>query len=249
VDHDSGTGPTTYFTDTSSENSTRRHPPKLVFNLSSSASEIREPLVGGFYPEYDSGGAPGFSGLERALWPLPAPRTEPLSGSWTKTTSDINLVHHLLALYFSWEYPIFSPLAKDIFLRDFHNGRRRYCSPLLINAILALSCRLSTLPMTRGEPTNPASAGDHFFDEARQLLDQEADHHSMTTIQALGIMSTREFSCGRDQEGRYYAGQSMRLAIEMGLNRVSDDRDEDLLCVQLSTFWGAFSLDAWVQLV
>lgn len=103
--------------------------------------------------------------------------------------------------------------------------------------------------MTRGEPTNPASAGDHFFDEARQLLDLEADHHSMTTIQALGIMSTREFSCGRDQAGRYYAVQSMRLAVEMGLNRVSDNRDEDLLCVQLSTFWGAFSLDAWVQLV
>ncbi len=44
------------------------------------------------------------------------------------------------------------------------------------------------------------------------------DHH-----QALGIMSIREASCGRDSESWYYAGQSIRLAIEMGLHRIQGE--------------------------
>ncbi|KAI3400743.1 hypothetical protein diail_1952 [Diaporthe ilicicola] len=64
---------------------------------------------------------------------------------------------------------------------------------------------------------------------------------------ALGIMSIREASCGRDSESWYYAGQSIRLAVEMGLHRVRDDSgSSDEVAVQAATFWGAFALDhAW----
>jgi hypothetical protein len=220
-----------------------RHLPEQLFD--SSGSYSTESLFGSLYPEYDSGMPTNFSGLEQVLWPISTPTSQPLSGNWTKITGDVNLIHHLLALYFCWEYPIFAPFHKEHFLRDFHNGERRYCSSLLINAILALSCRFSTLPLTRIDPADPASAGDHFFKEARLLLDKEATQHSLTTVQALAVMSMREVSCGRDQEGRYYAAQSLRLAIEMGLNRVvGGELEENLSCVQLWTFWGAFSLDS-----
>ena len=56
-------------------------------------------------------------------------------------------------------------------------------------------------------------------------------------------MSIREASCGRDSESWYYAGQSIRLAVEMGLHRIQDGLDEDELAVQAATFWGAFALD------
>ncbi|KAM0276517.1 hypothetical protein ACHAQH_006666 [Verticillium albo-atrum] len=56
-------------------------------------------------------------------------------------------------------------------------------------------------------------------------------------------MSIREASCGRDSESWYYAGQSIRLAIEMGLHQVDGDGDADELAVQAATFWGAFGLD------
>lgn len=45
-------------------------------------------------------------------------------------TSDTDLIQHLLALYFCWEYPTFASLSKEHHLRDFHDGRSRYC-PLL----------------------------------------------------------------------------------------------------------------------
>ncbi|KAH6976627.1 fungal-specific transcription factor domain-containing protein, partial [Ilyonectria destructans] len=165
---------------------------------------------------------------------------------WTSITEDHDLVKHLLALYFCWEYPTFASLSKEHFLQDFQNGHDRYCSPILTNALLALGCRFSTQPMTRANPRDPYSSGDHFFKESQRLLSQETDHHSLTTIQALGIMSIREASCARNPESLYYAGQSTRLAIEMGLHRINNEGDEDEVAVRSATFWGAFSLDhAW----
>ncbi|KAF5697412.1 nitrogen assimilation transcription factor nirA [Fusarium mundagurra] len=169
--------------------------------------------------------------------------------AWTTVTNDINLVLHLLALYFCWEYPIFAPLSKKHFLQDFRDGRHRYCSPLLVNALLALGCRFSTNLITRVNSEDPQSAGDHFFKESQRLFDQETDNHSLTTIQALGIMSIREASCGRSSESRYYAGQSIQLAFEMCLHRTPDKEDKDELDVQLATFWGAFSLNNASSLV
>lgn len=186
---------------------------------------------------------PRFRGLEQVLSPLEMAGLKSPTGTWTSITSDINLVQHLLALYFCWEYPTFATLSKEHFLRDFQDGRHRFCSPILVNALLALGCRFSTHPMTRANPSDPYSSGDHFFKESQRLFYQETDHHSLTTIQALGIMSIREASCGRDSESWYYAGQSVRLAIEMGLHRALDEGDEDVLAVQAATFWGAFALD------
>ncbi|KAL2261580.1 hypothetical protein VTK26DRAFT_3843 [Humicola hyalothermophila] len=167
--------------------------------------------------------------------------------SWTTITDDLSLVKHLLTLYFCWEYPTFASLSKEHFIKDFMEGRTRFCSSMLVNALLALGCRFSTKPNTRAKPNDPHTSGDHFFKECQRLFDAEEDHHSLTTIQALGIMSIREASCGRDSESWYYAGQSIKLAIEMGLHQLQDeDRDDDESAVQAATFWGAFALDhAW----
>ncbi|KAK0390572.1 hypothetical protein NLU13_0076 [Sarocladium strictum] len=209
------------------------------FRVGSWASESTQ-------PDHMKERMPRFRGLEHILSPLNEPELKSPAGSWTNITSDINLVLHLLALYFCWEYPTFASLSKEHFLRDFQDGRHRYCSPILVNALLALGCRFSTQPMTRANPNDPYTSGDHFFKESQRLFYQENDHHSLTTIQALGIMSIREASCGRDSESWYYAGQSVRLAIEMGLHRLHDRGDEDELAVQAATFWGAFALDhAW----
>ncbi|KAK7428078.1 hypothetical protein QQZ08_005317 [Neonectria magnoliae] len=195
------------------------------------------------HPDHLSDGLPRFRGLEQVLSPLNDPDLQAQSTTWTSITGDINLVQHLLALYFCWEYPTFASLSKEHFLQDFQDGRHRYCSPILLNALLALGCRFSTQPMTRANPNDPYSSGDHFFKESQRLFHQETDHHNLTTIQALGIMSIREASCGRDSESWYYAGQSIRLAIEMGLHRIQGEGDEDELAVQAATFWGAFALD------
>ena len=133
---------------------------------------------------------------------------------------------------------------------DFHESRPRYCSPILVNALLALGCRFSKHPDTCADPLDPYSSGDHFFQESQRLFHSEENHHSLTTIQALGIMSIREASCGRDSESWYYAGQSIRLAIEMGLHEIGEEEGDETInendndiAVKAATFWGAFALD------
>jgi hypothetical protein len=165
---------------------------------------------------------------------------------WTTVTSDEALVEHLLALYFCWEYPIFATVSKEHFMEDFRKGYSRYCSSLLVNALLALSCRFSDRPSTRLNLNNSTTAGDAFFAEAIRLFNAESNHHILTTIQALGVMSIREASRGRINESNFLSAQSMRLAIEMGLHvetRGYDDESDTERSVRAATFWGALSLN------
>ncbi|KAF7862637.1 hypothetical protein EAF04_007510 [Stromatinia cepivora] len=171
--------------------------------------------------------------------------------SWTKVTSDSAFVDHLMALYFCWEYPTFASLSKEHFLHAYRNGKQDHCSELLVNSILALGCRFSTHANARTDPNDSSTAGGHFFAEATRLLKCEEDRHSLTTIQALGLMAIREASRGRSSASIYLSGQSLRLAIEMGLHLEAmgerpSEPVEGTEAVRLATFWGAFSLDsAW----
>jgi len=166
---------------------------------------------------------------------------------WTEVTNSSAFINHLMTLYFCWEYPTFASLNKEHFLEDYRSGTTRYCSSVLVNAILALGCRFSSHAEARVDPSDSNTAGDHFFAECVRLLALERDKHALTTIQALGLMGLREASCGRTSESYYYAGQSVRLAIEGGLHkdtqsdssRVAEIDHE----VRSATFWGAFSLD------
>jgi hypothetical protein len=56
---------------------------------------------------------------------------------WTSVTNDDGLVSRLLAVYFQFEYSRTRLFQKDLFLDDLVRGRRRFCSPLLVNCILA----------------------------------------------------------------------------------------------------------------
>lgn len=191
--------------------------------------------------DQSSEGGSVYWGLDQALAPL-AP-TQMKASTWTNITTDVPLVQHMLALYFCWEYPTFASLSKEHFLKDFQDGTPRYCSPILVNTLLALGCHFSSKLSARANPNDPHTSGDHFFKESQRLFYLEENHQSLTTIQALGIMSIREASCGRDSESQYYASQSIRLAIEMGLHQIHDEGDKDQLAVQAATFWGAFALD------
>ena len=164
--------------------------------------------------------------------------------TWTTVTDDAFTVCHLLALYFCWEYPTFASLSKEHFLKDFATGNHRFCSPMLVNALLALACRFSSRPGTRANEADAHTSGDHYFQEALELFQKEKSRNHLTTIQALGIMAIREASCGRDGESWWYAGQSITLAIEMKLHEkpgMGADKDES--DVRAATFWGAFALD------
>ena len=175
--------------------------------------------------------------------------------SWTEVTRDSQLVMHLMQMYFTWHYTYFTTLSRALFWRDFkqgkpsHNARHRteHCTPLLVNAMLALGCHFTSWPGARSDPEDSATAGDHFFREAKRLILENDEHEKprLATVQALALMSVREAGCGREARGWVYSGMSFRMAYDLGLNidSGSDDLDEAEIDARRITMWGCFLFD------
>ncbi|PLB42058.1 putative C6 transcription factor (NirA) [Aspergillus candidus] len=170
---------------------------------------------------------------------------------WTRVTQNEQLVSHLMTMYFTWHYPFFTTLSKDLFYRDFVRGvSGQYCSSLLVNAMLALGCHFSTWEGAWEDPLNSATAGDHFFKEAKSLFfeNDELANAKLCTVQALSLMSVREAGCGREGRGWFYSGMSFRMALDLGLNLDapsigSRSLGEDEIDARRMTFWGCFLFD------
>lgn len=182
---------------------------------------------------------------------------DPLT-SWTTVTSDPELVQHLIDMYFCWHYSFFTTLSKSLFMEEFRRGlpppdsprKPTYCTPLLVNAMLALGCHFTSWPAARSVRNDSATAGDHFFKEAKRLILENDLHEvpALTTVQALALMSVREAGCGREAKGWVYSGMSFRMACDLGLNlgmgrgggKGMGELEEDARRV---TFWGCFLFD------
>ena len=177
--------------------------------------------------------------------------------SWTEVTKDQQLVVHLMNMYFTWHYTFFTTLSKRLFYRDFFLGkppsdtRRKieYCTPLLVNAMLALGCHFTSWPAARSIPSDSATTGDHFFKEAKRLILENDEHENpkLATVQALALMSVREAGCGREAKGWVYSGMSFRMAYDLGLNvdRGVMTVDEQEIDARKMSLWGCFLFDKY----
>ncbi|KAL9002825.1 MAG: hypothetical protein Q9188_004268 [Gyalolechia gomerana] len=175
--------------------------------------------------------------------------------SWTEVTKDHELIAHLMSMYFTWHYTYFTTLSKSLFYRDFLLGkppsetkrRTEYCTPLLVNAMLTLGCHFTSWSAARSDPDDSATAGDHFFKEAKRLILENDEHESprLATVQALALMSVREAGCGREAKGWVYSGMSFRMAYDLGLNVDSGllNLDEEETDARRMTIWGCFLFD------
>jgi hypothetical protein len=60
--------------------------------------------------------------------------------TWTSVIDDDSLLRELLQHFFLLEYIWLPAFHKDYFLEDMANEQRRFCSSLLVNAVLAAAC-------------------------------------------------------------------------------------------------------------
>lgn len=160
------------------------------------------------------------------------------------TPKDPEFVGHLLELYFTWVHPFHQLFSQDLFSTDFKHGATGHCSALLVNAIAAFACHYSDRIAARADPNDMNTAGDHFFNEAKRLLDLRGEP-SLTTVQALGIMGFRETSRGRCSDGYQYTGRCLRAALEMDLHLpvVGGSPCSTEHEARKITFWGVFNAE------
>ncbi|OIW30459.1 hypothetical protein CONLIGDRAFT_279533 [Coniochaeta ligniaria NRRL 30616] len=179
--------------------------------------------------------------------------TEHFSGlgsrMWTKVTPDRALMKHLLGLFFSWEFPPFTMVSEELFLRDYFQGGRQFCSPALVNAIACVATRYL-------EPDGATSSGDahllgeQFFSEAKGLLVYEAQLPNLPSIQTFALLAVREMSCGRELEAQELCLQAVRLLSALNLEDFQEQGQlTDYLTVRSITFAGVISLTRAIRLI
>lgn len=169
-------------------------------------------------------------------------------GAWTTVTSDVDFINHLFRLYFTWAHPFYVLFSEETFYHGLEHRRAKYCTPLLVNSVLALGCHFSERPEARADPNDPKSVGNHFFEEARRMLREDEDHPSLTIVQSLAVMSLHQAMNSSDSSGRRYAAQMMTMAVELGLHTsTATQPSSNLSATEIEarriTFWGCFILD------
>jgi hypothetical protein len=165
-------------------------------------------------------------------------------GSWTNVTQDGELVQHLVQVYLAWGSPLYTFFSEELFMHGMEDRKMKYCTPLLVNAVLALGCHFSDRPEARANPADPNSVGEHFYAEAKRLF-REDSRPCLTTVQALGIMSLHQAMNNRDSSGWGLMCQTMGMVIELGLHKEAPPNGKitpSEAVARRITFWGAYFL-------
>ncbi|RIA97460.1 fungal-specific transcription factor domain-containing protein [Glomus cerebriforme] len=153
---------------------------------------------------------------------------------------------HLLELFFTHVHPILPFIYKPRFFDQLKD--KDHLPHLLLNSIYSFAALFSDRLDIRRIPEDHTTAGDIYFDRAKALLDNDYDKARVSTIQALLVLSLREYGVGRVTRAWLWSGMAARMAQDLGMHRnnekwhpinlTREEREE-----QKRVFWACFVLD------
>ncbi|KAL4970638.1 transcription factor domain-containing protein [Aspergillus stella-maris] len=178
---------------------------------------------------------------------------------WTTVTNDDALVSHLISLYFTWDYPFYAFVDREILVKHMQMGNLQsdFCSPFLINALLANACHYSHYSEAYTVPGDVKTKGTDFLAEAeRHLQNNRFEKGSivrLASLQATLLLYERYSMVGDDDNGYIMLNQALEMAEALGIiNRPDLTLDpahmsEDMISSVKRTAWGLFQIDTIVH--
>ncbi|KAL6697014.1 hypothetical protein J3F84DRAFT_371912 [Trichoderma pleuroticola] len=136
---------------------------------------------------------------------------------WTAVTADNELMRALLHAYFLHEYSSYTIFQKDIFIQALANGDERFCSSLLVNAVLAQASHCYAGIQNREQFWNPGNIGYRFLAEARRLWELRSERADLPTLQAAVIFNGIYVNNGIDKLGLTYLNRAIDIAEHLEL--------------------------------
>ncbi|KAL4869719.1 fungal-specific transcription factor domain-containing protein [Aspergillus spectabilis] len=175
---------------------------------------------------------------------------------WTTVTTDGDLVSHLVSLYFTWDYPFYVFLDRDVFLKHMVSGdtTSELCSPFLVNALLANACHFSTYSEAYVTPGDIITKGNDFLAEAERLRDKEPGTISLSYLQGTLMLYEKYSLSGKNDLGYKMLHRAIHIGKNLGLignNRTAITPgfvSEDLNASLRRTSWGLFHIDSYINL-
>jgi hypothetical protein len=157
---------------------------------------------------------------------------------------------HLLGLYWRWQNSWQYMIPQYLFLQDLHITKTsRFCTPLLLSAMLALASRYSDRLEVRTDVNDPNTAGLTFFTAAQAMLQHELEAPKTSTIQATVLIGLYITATDKESTGWLYAGQASRMAFNLGLHLDCSKyvqqgliTPEDAFARNV-TWWGVYVID------
>ncbi|KAF7594376.1 hypothetical protein BBP40_009357 [Aspergillus hancockii] len=174
---------------------------------------------------------------------------------WTTVTEDSDLVSHLISLYFTWDFPFHVFLDRDVFLRDMAKGdlNSEFCSPFLVNALLANACHFSDYLEAYVDPGDIVTKGADFLAEAERLRDEEPAKLSLAFLQGTLLLYERYSIAGNNDLGykmlhqAIWTGESLGLIGPKVFKLSSGQLTDDMNISIKRTAWGLFHIDTVVH--
>lgn len=164
------------------------------------------------------------------------------AATWTSVTTDDALVANLLGIYFQYEFPRARPFQKDLFLDDLARGHTRFCSPLLVNAVLANAAHGLTSDPRRVEFWTPRSLPYSFLAEAKRMWDLEImGKPKLTMVHAAMVLSLRYGSDGADVIGVGLINKAIEMADQLEMFTRPEKGDTKMSRARLFTAWSLWS--------
>ncbi|KAF3174846.1 hypothetical protein TWF751_004599 [Orbilia oligospora] len=183
--------------------------------------------------------------------PTPATTDLTLLGNSQVETTDQTvpeqIMSHLVSSYIAWDAVAWNWFDVDIFLEGMVQKDFTYCTPLLVNCILALACHLSPRIPVRSDPHNPNSFGHRFIEEAIHLWhvecflsneiirearrDEKMERALGTTVWGLFRLSTfLRYSIRRNRRWMYQQLSCRRIGMVMRMQTMAAKRNEIQYC-------------------
>ncbi|KAF6807420.1 hypothetical protein CMUS01_14134 [Colletotrichum musicola] len=168
-------------------------------------------------------------------------------------TIPADLEEQLINLYFSWQDPFSHIVDRTLYEQaKFRWFEREEDTPYYSEALRNAMCALGAAFEARYHPsfvTFPKSLPDFFAARAKTLLEIELDSPSVSTVQAMVVLSSHEIGANRDSRGWLYSGMALRLAFDLALHKdmapyvakgVLTPAEAEL---RRAVFWGTYAVD------
>ncbi|KAL5866904.1 hypothetical protein ACKVWC_010794 [Pyricularia oryzae] len=163
---------------------------------------------------------------------------------WTGSREDDKeafngLLTHLLSLFWTWDNTVSPIIDRCMFLEDLqsdlaHSGtlppgaKQLFCTPFLVNCVLAVACLYTTNPNVYTVPSDSTSRGRSFAEKSKRLLQKEPP--SLTKLQGICLLWLWESCAGdiqtTDEYMETYFQDYMRLELS-AMEIPSDFKDWD----------------------